>query len=168
MASRRDGATAVGATPPSTPSRATLHRSPAAPTRDPAAASPRAHLGRNYAALERAATGRTSAAGDSYAERRPTGTMRKDPRVQGTQGPGSRMPGDTTATRGPEGTPPPQTAPPWGQEELDYAQSEEDAHHLSAGAEHAAPRSVAPPDHRPGAAHPGGHEQNPHHGRRHL
>ena len=49
---------------------------------------------------------------------------------------------DTTARGGPAVQPPPRTTPPWGQENLDYVQSEENTHHLIAEAERAAPLAV--------------------------
>ena len=65
-------------------------------------------------------------------------TTDQNQRVQSTQAHGARAQAATNATSGPADWPPPRMAPPWGQENVDYAQSEEDAHHHTAKADRAA------------------------------
>ena len=62
----------------------------------------------------------------------------------GTQGRRAITPVATTATGEPAGSPSPRAAPPWGQENLDYAQSEGDAQRPSAESERPAARDLDP------------------------
>ena len=66
------------------------------------------------------------------------------PLLPSTQGPGAITSADTTAPNGPAGLPPPRTALPLGQENLDYTQSKGETWHPSAETEHTAARNLNP------------------------
>ena len=124
----QDGVPAVGPMPAPAPGRATPHGELAIPAQDPASASSQAHLRGNYAALGPMSANRAATAGNDHAGKQPAETMGQRLRILGAPALGADAPAATNSTSGPAD---------W-QEDLDYAQSEEDAHHPSAEVERAA------------------------------
>ena len=137
MASCRDGALATGPATPSAPRHTAHNREPTSPTWDPVSASHQAHLRRNYAALRPVAAVHATTAGDSHAGGQPSEVPCQNPHAQDEPTHEVSTPAAGTISES-TGRMPPQVAQPWGQESLDYAQSEGDAGRPGAEADRSA------------------------------